>query len=180
MVFNRKAVNMNPDPNYQRWREIAWRRPLTESEQAELRAWLLEHPELQQEAELDEKLNQILAKTAPPVSSNFAARVWQEIERENRPGTVSRPVVAAWWRKLVPRLAVAVVLVVGGLLLYRQQMVTRQNEMAQAARQMAQVEDWSASVWLTDFETIASLSPVAAVADEELLAFSDDLLALTP
>jgi hypothetical protein len=180
MVFNRKAVNMNPDPNYQRWREIAWRRPLTESEQAELRAWLLAHPELQLEAELEERLNHILAKTAPPVSTNFTARVWQEIERENRPGTFNRPVVAAWWRKLVPRLAVAVVLVVGGLLVYRQQMVIRQNELAQAARQMAQVEDWSASVWLTDFETIASLSPVAAVADEELLAFSDDLLALTP
>lgn len=172
---------MNPDPTYQRWREIAWRRPLTEAEQTELRAYLVAHPELQLEAELDEKLNHILAEAAPHVSSNFTARVWQEIEREPRPGTTARPVGGAWgWRQLLPRFAVVVVLVVGGLMLYRQQVVTRQNELAQAARQVAQVEDWSATVWLTDFETIASLSPVAAVADEELLAFSDDLLALTP
>jgi hypothetical protein len=172
---------MNPDPTYQRWCEIAWRRPLTEAEQAELRAYLGAHPELQLEAELDEKLNQILAQTAPPVSSNFTARVWQEIEREQPSGNVLRSDATKWgWRKLLPRLAVVVVLVVGGLVLYRQQVVTRQNELAQAARQMAQVEDWSVTVWLTDFETIASLSPVAAVADEELLAFSDDLLALTP
>jgi len=36
---------MNPDSTYQRLREIGWRRPLTEAEQAELRAWLAAHPD---------------------------------------------------------------------------------------------------------------------------------------
>ena len=36
---------MNPDPIDQRLRESGWRRPLTETEQAELHAWLAAHPE---------------------------------------------------------------------------------------------------------------------------------------
>jgi hypothetical protein len=38
---------MNQDPVYNRLRELSWRRPLTENEQAELRAWVAAHPEAQ-------------------------------------------------------------------------------------------------------------------------------------
>ena len=72
---------MNPDPVYQRLRELGWRRPLTAAEQVELRIWLAAHPEAQAEAEAEAALNQALTRLpAAPVPSNFTARVWQAIE----------------------------------------------------------------------------------------------------
>jgi anti-sigma factor RsiW len=171
---------MNSDPVYQRLRETGWRRPLTAAEQAELRAWLATHPEAQAEVAADESLNAALAQLpAAPVPSNFSARVLQAIEREAAAAPAKQPAAAPWWRIFLPRLAVATLLVVGGTLFYHQQVLKQERELARAARTVATVEETFANpMVLADFEIIASLTPTAAAVDENLLALSEDLLAL--
>src|SRR6185369_12561679 len=105
---------MNPDPVYKRLRELSWRRPLTESEQAELRAWLAAHPEAEEEWETEKHLSAMLHQLPDaPVPSNFTARVRQTVEQETpaarRPGLPSR--WAARWRVFLPHTAAAVVIV---------------------------------------------------------------------
>src|SRR5436190_847578 len=74
---------MNPDPVYKRLRELSWRRPLTESEQAELRAWLAAHPEAQAGWEVEKQLSAMLQQlSGAPVPSNFTARVLQAVGQE--------------------------------------------------------------------------------------------------
>lgn len=167
---------MNPDPVYQKLQEISWRRPLTEAEQAELRAWLLTHPEAQTEVEVDAALSAALVKLPnAPLPSNFTARVLQTIERE---ASRERVVVESpWWRMWLPRFAVALVVVGGGFFAWQNQ-ASKQQELTNAARQVANTELFSDPSVLTDFEVIASLSPAESVADEGLLAMSADLIEL--
>ena len=64
---------MNTDPVNQRWRELAWRRRLTEAELAE---WRAAHPESAPDAETEAALSDALAALPDaPVPSNFTARV---------------------------------------------------------------------------------------------------------
>jgi anti-sigma factor RsiW len=172
---------MNSDPVHQRLREIAWRRRLTPAEQAELQAWLVAHPEAQAEAELEATLDAALAgRGAAPVPSNFTARVMQAIEadskRETRP--IARP--NRWWSKLVPRFAVAALVLSVSVLAYRQHLVGKQNELSVAAKEIAGAQSLSSLTVIEDFEVIRSLTPATAIADENLLALSDELLALHP
>ena len=61
---------MTNDPLYHRLRELSWRRKLTDSEEAELRAWLAAHPEAQAGWEVEAELNQALGRLPDaPVSS---------------------------------------------------------------------------------------------------------------
>src|SRR4051812_34142338 len=92
-----KTSNMT-DPVFQRFREISWRRKLSQAEQAELRAWLLAHPasvpEWQAEARLSENL---AALRDVPVPSNFTSRVLQAIKTEaGRPERDARTRWFAW------------------------------------------------------------------------------------
>jgi anti-sigma factor RsiW len=175
-----KGDAMNQDPAYQKWREIAWRRPLSAKEQAEWRAWLAAHPEAQADVEAELLLSTTLAKLPDaPMPSNFTARVLMAVEKEEaqaKPTTASK---TSWWvRVLLPRLAVAtviVVIVVSGTLAYRQHLKTQQGELAAVASDLVTAQPLSDPAVLEDFEVIASLNPMA---DEKLLALSDDLLAL--
>lgn len=170
---------MNQDPKYQKLREILWRRPLTEPEQSELCAWLAAHPEAQAEVEAEDRLNAALAQwPEAAVPSNFTARVMQAIERD---ATVAQRAPAprpSWWQVLRPRLAAATAVLLGGFLIYQHNAGIQQQELTNAARQVAAAESLSDPAVMADFEVIASLSPMAVVADEKLLALSDDLLAL--
>ena len=171
---------MNQDPVYQRLREIGWRRPLTEAEQTELRTWLVAHPEAQAEIETEEMLSAALARPPDaPMPSNFTARVLQAIERddaaENR---VAPPGSSRWWRVFLPRFALATLVVISGGLFYRHHATVQRQELTNAVQQMVTAESLSDPTVLADFEVIASLSPTAAVADEKLLALSEELLAL--
>lgn len=171
---------MNQDPVYQKLREISWRRALTEAEQAELRAWLLTHPEAQAEAETDAALSAMLAKLpAAPVPSNFTARVLQAIEREADASAKAqaRP-RDSWWHAFLPRLAVACVVLLGGGLLWQQQH-NKQKDLAHVAREVASADLLSDPNVLTHFDEIASLMPVETTPDESLLAMSEDLIALS-
>jgi anti-sigma factor RsiW len=170
---------MNPDPIYQRLHEIGWRRPLTHAEQEELRAWLNAHPEVQADAEADAALNCALAKLPDaPLSSNFTARVLQTIERE--PATTGRAAArhaSTWWRILLPRVAVATVIIgiVAGV--YQHHETVKRAELTAAAKSLATVAavaPLADPAVLKDFEVIRRMSQ----ADEGLLALSEDLMSL--
>lgn len=172
---------MNPDPVYQKLREIAWRRPLNEAEQAELRGWLSAHPEQKAETEVEAALTQALAKLPDaPMPSNFTARVLQAIEREQQAAARSASKTSPpWWRRLIPRIAVASVVVGAGVVVYRHNQAVKQEELADAARNLVVVATAAPLADPTvfeDFEAIRHLSQ----ADEGLLALSEDLLSLKP
>jgi len=169
---------MNSDPVYQRLREAAWQRRLTPTEQAELQAWLAAHPEVQPDVELEAVLDLALEqKPAPRVSSNFTARVMQTIAADAI--ETRSPTPAAWWQRLLPRLAFAAVLIMSGALGFRHyQQLAQQEELTRAAQQLATAQALSNPEVIADFDVIRNLSPTTAAADEGLLALSDELLAL--
>jgi hypothetical protein len=171
---------MNHDPVYQQLREIGWRRPLTDAEQTELRAWLTTHPEAAADIEMDAALNAALAKSPDaPLSSNFTARVMAAIEQDEaaQSRASSRP-KGNWWRVFIPRFAVASFVVVCVTLGYRHNTTVQRMELSDAAQQIAGARELSDMTVIEDFETIRSLNPAEATVDENLLAMSDDLLAL--
>ena len=161
---------MKPDPVYQRWCELSWRRPLTAPEQVELRAWLIAHPEAQAEAEAEMALNQALARLPDaPVPSNFTARLWQTIERDEATKVrTAAPRRTWWWRVLVPRFAVATGVVGSGLLAYRHNESVQQVEFAKSFLAEAGATSLADPKVIADFEVICQLSPPTA-ADEELI-----------
>ncbi len=171
---------MNQDPVYQKLREIGWRRPLHQAEQAELRAWLVAHPQAQAEVEADLILSAALAKLPEAtVPTNFTARVLQAIEKEAAVAPRTAPPKSFWWtRVFLPRFALTAILLVGGTLVYQQNLKRQRGSLANVAQEIIAAGSFSDPTVLADFEVIASLSPTMALADEKLLALSDDLLAL--
>ncbi|MBE0545602.1 MAG: hypothetical protein IH623_30090 [Verrucomicrobia bacterium] len=165
---------MKPDRADNQWREITWRRPLNAGEEAEFRAWLAAHPEAQAEWEAETQLSAALAQLpSAPVPSNFTARVLQSVECESRrelQSPTSRRM--RWWRGFLPRVAVAVAVLGLGLFAYHRHQTARQVE-----RTLQLVEILPDPKALEDFEAISRLS-FATVADEELLALNEELLAL--
>ena len=153
---------------------------MTEAERTELRTWLVTHPEAQTEIETEEMLNAALAQLPDaPIPSNFTARVLQAVEHETAATTtVAAPRSSRWWRVFLPRFAVATLVVISGGLFYRHHATVQRQELTNAVQQMVTAESLSDPTVLADFEVIASLSPTAAVADEKLLALSEELLAL--
>src|SRR5947207_11770509 len=128
---------MIQDPGYQHLRELSWRRKLTSAEEAELRAWLMAHPEAEPEWEIEAALNEALAQLpAPTGASNFTARVLEAVRLEEATATRSgRRGSWSWLRGWLPRTATAIVLLTGSLIFYHhhQQVVRREAE----ARRMA-------------------------------------------
>ena len=163
---------MNNDPVYTRFREILWRRKLTGAEQSELDAWLAAHPEARMEWELESALSHRLAEMADaPVPSNFTARVVQAAHRKaaGREGR-SAPGWRVAWNRLVPRVALALVLAVVGLAGYVHFEAAAQRAKFAHKLQSNVAAAPSADV-LMDFETIRKLrfdEPQAP--DEKLLA----------
>ena len=171
---------MNNDPVYQRLREMSWRRALTEAERAELRAWLASHPEAAADIEAEAALTHALANSPDaPAPSNFTTRVMAAIQQDDaaHARTKSSP-QSHWWRAFIPRFAVAVLVIIGIVFAYRHNANVRRIELAQAAQQMSEARILSDATVIEDFETILCLNPVETIADENLLAMSDDLLAL--
>jgi anti-sigma factor RsiW len=159
---------MNHDPVYRRLRELSWRRPLTESEQADLRAWLAAHPEAQAEWEVETNLSAMLQQLPDaPVPSNFTARVRQAVEREAM--AAERRSGFPWtrrWRVFLPRTAAAVVFIGLGLFAYHRRTVLRQAELV---RTVAAVREVPKPELLEDFEAIRRFGSTPSP-DEELLA----------
>src|SRR5947209_20326361 len=118
------------DPLEIKLRETSWRRPLTAAEQAELQAWLEAHPEARPNWEAKAGLSGVREKIpAPPVSSNFTARVLQAIEREERAPQRRRSRIWSW-RWVLPKVAFATVVVVVGLFTYNERAAARRMALA--------------------------------------------------
>ncbi len=169
---------MNQNPLDQRLREVISRRPLTEAEQAELDVWLSVHPEARADWELELALSKMLARdSAPKVPSNFTARIFQEIEREQKISRRGRTTVwGGWWRALGPRLAVGLVVVVALVAFIHQR---NESVLQKDIEALASVQTLPSVETLQDFDTIRSLN-IVATADEDLLALKDELQTLNP
>ena len=173
---------MDHNPVYNRLRETSWRRELTDAEQAELRGFLASHPEAQADWEVEAGLNAGLNRLPnAPMPSNFTARVLQAVELESAVAGRKRPKPITsvwWWRVFVPRTAVALVVVGAGWFGYQHYRTDEQQSIAEGLAVVATVESPPSSLVLEDFEAVRRLNPTL-VADEELLALNEELLALT-
>jgi len=163
---------MGTDPFYEKLQEISWRRKLTSAEERELRQWLAEHPEVQEQIELELGLSDALQKLPDlPVANNFTARVLQAVERgtiaEARGSESGRKL---WWRlpRWLPRIASAtlVITATGSLYLYNQSVQAKQREAL--VQRVARVQLPSPEI-LTNFEAIRIVSATPGP-DEQLLA----------
>ncbi len=160
---------MTHDPLYTRMRELSWRRKLTEAEEQELRAWLVEHADAQADWEAEAGLNQALDRLPNvPVASNFTARVMQAVERE---AAQELPPAAAWrwWRRWLPRVAFLSVILGSGLLVYHQVQTARRVEYAKSLATVSDVSSMPSPKILEDFDAIRAYK-TAPRADKELLA----------
>jgi len=164
------------DPFYHKLLEISWRRKLTKSELAELRAWLAAHPDARSNWEGEAGLNALLGELGDaPVASNFTARVLQAAERELAAG--ERPSTGwnwNWRRRFQKAAAFATVLLCASLgwLTYHRAATTQQVKLAQKAKSVATISEVSSlpdPEILQNFEAIRQLDSKPAV-DKSLFA----------
>jgi anti-sigma factor RsiW len=164
---------MADNPVFERFREISWRRALTDAEHAELEAWLSAYPEFRAEWEAEMALSTSLAQLPEPaVSSNFTARVLQGLERDLAAGARPR-VPSGWWEALTRKarwvtagtLAVFAILVGFGV---HQRQIEKQHELALADR-VKMLSKMPSREVLENFETIRALNQAPAP-DDKLLA----------
>jgi anti-sigma factor RsiW len=162
---------MNLDRTNERLREAAWRRQLTAAEEAELRAWLAAHPGAREDWEVELALTGLLARLPDtPVPSNFTARVLQAVERDAAAQDRRRvPRHRPFWRALVPRLAVAVVILAAGWFAWQWHAHVQRLKLAQSVAAVANVRALPGPQILEDFEAIRRLRPMPP-ADQELIA----------
>ena len=153
-------------PEQESWREQYWRGQPTAEQLAALRA----APPDATDAALEAALNEALARLRDaPVPSNFTACVLQEVERETR-----RPARAArdWsWilRVLVPRAAAAMLVLGGGMFLFREHRAQQRLVIADSLKAVAAVPTLPSPEALADFDVIRQLDAQPA-ADRELIA----------
>jgi len=148
-------------------RESSWRRKLTDAEQAELHTWLAAHPEARTDWEVESALYAALTRLPDaPVPSNFTARVLQAVEREE-----ARPQVWSWnWHVLVPRIAVAtVVVVVTGLALHHHDLYRQRAALVKSVALLTASQPVPSPEALQNFDAIRRMSQPQH-ADNELLA----------
>jgi hypothetical protein len=154
--------------------EKGLRRPLTSTEWAELQAYWAKHPERQTALDEEVVLTQLLHRLpAVPVSSNFAARVLQAVESDQRQAARRH---SAWMKPWLPSLrwvrALAWAGGTVGLLLfstYSYQAYDR-REMARSVAAVSGVTALPAPEVLQDFDTIQRFGQTPPVVDDELLA----------
>jgi len=158
------------DSDYNRLREESRRRPLTPAEEADLRAWLATHPELRADWDADLALTKMLDRLPDaPVPSNFTARVLRQVECES--ATVSRGQRSSWnWlRSLLPKAAIAAVVLSAGLLAVHEHRFTRREQLAQSVATVSEIASLPSPEILQDFDTIRQMNQQPA-GDQELLA----------
>ena len=163
---------MADERTYERWRELSWRRKPTPAQQAELRAWLAEHPQAladwQAEAALNQALDQLPDAAVP---SNFTALVLQAVGRETAPAP--RPPRFPWlvWRRRLPwlpKMGFLVVLLSASVLSYHQVLAFQRAQLARSVVAISDVASLPSPLILTNFEAIQVLERTPP-ADIELL-----------
>jgi hypothetical protein len=164
-----KSKIMKNDGPISRLHELSWRRKLTETEVAELRARLAADPGVRLDWEVESALNAALDQLPDaPVPSNFNARVMQAVERE-----AARPRAWSWnwnWHVFVPRVAVATaVMVVGGLALHQHAVYNQRVALVKSVALVAGNQPVPSPEALENFDAIRRMSRPQH-ADDELLA----------
>jgi hypothetical protein len=163
---------MATDPLENSLRETNWRGRLSAAEEAQLRSWLLEHPEAGKEWEIEKALTQALNGLADaPVSSNFTARVVQAAQREAAAADrASKPIESAWrwWVRWMPQAAGATLAIALGLVSYAHFREARRVELVRSVTTVTQVASVPSPQALEDFDAIQAMSQ-KPTADEELL-----------
>ena len=149
-------------------RESSWRRKLTETEQAELRAYLAANPDARVDWEMESALNAALTQLPDAsVPSNFTARVLQAVEREE-----ARPRGWSWcwnWHTLVPRVAfAAVVITFTGLAFHHHEIYSQRAALARSVAFVTGGQPVPSPEALENFDAIRRMSQPQH-ADDELL-----------
>lgn len=153
------------------------KRPLTPGEQARLDGWLAAHPadreRWSQEAALSSALRRL---PQPPVPTNFMARVWQDIEAEERRAAPARA-EAGWsgwfrWPSLAQQFALAVLLL-AVVVVFQGRRARSPVQVARSIEQVATFARVPSVELLKDFEAISRLNQASA--DVELLAAFEQL-----
>jgi len=160
---------MKNDGPFTKLRELSWRRKLTETEQADLHAQLAADAGARDDWAMESALNTALDRLPDaPVPSNFTARVMQAVERE-----AARPRAGSWswnWQVLVPRIAVAVMVVGFAGLVYQRHESAKRTELARDITLLAKAQPLPGVEALKNFDAIQRMSQTSTPADDELLA----------
>jgi len=163
---------MTNDPMYDQLRELSWRRQLTGTEEAQLRAWLAAHPEAQADWEAEAGLNAALGQLPDmPVPSNFTARVLQAAERE----TAAEPRRSGWkWRgwprlRWLPKVALTASVVSAGVVSCLLIQDAQRKNLVESVAVVSAVSSLPGPDILKDFDAIRASNP-NPTADEQLLA----------
>ena len=158
----------NNEP-HSKLRESIWRWKLTESEQAELRAYLAANPDARADWEMESALNAALTQLPDAsVPSNFTARVLQAVEHEEaRPRAWSR----RWnWHALVPRVAFAAAgIAFAGLVFQHHEIYRQRIALAKNVALVTGGQPMPSPEVLENFDAIRRMSQPQH-ADDELLA----------
>jgi anti-sigma factor RsiW len=139
-------------------------------EEAQVQAYLANHPEDRASWEEDLSLNQLL-RQAPdaPISSNFTARVLQMARATQRQAGGTKRAWRHWlldgW---IPKVATAAVIMGIGLLSYHQHQLTARREMARTLATMATAGN--SLELLQNFDAIQRLTQVPPDVDRDLIA----------
>jgi anti-sigma factor RsiW len=164
------------DPVENQFRELSWHQRLTDAERAALQEFLAAHPEAKADWEAESQLNSLLEKLpeAPPVASNFTARVMQAVERETAARTRERTI--GGWSRLFLRTWLArgamacAVVGVSCFAIYQHQLGERRM-MAQNVAALAEAYSATGPVSAEDFDSICRLGGDEPVKpDTELVA----------
>ena len=160
---------MKDNELHSKLRESSWRRKLTETEQAGLRAYLAANPDARADWEMESALNAALARVPDaPVPAHFTARVLQAVEREE-----ARPHGWSWrwnWHTLVPRVAfAAVVITFTGLALHHHEIYSQRAALARSVAFVTRGQPVPSPEALENFDAIRRMSQPQH-ADDELLA----------
>jgi anti-sigma factor RsiW len=158
------------ESDYNLLREKSWRGKLTPAEEASLRAWLAGHPETEADWELEGDLTRALEKLPDvPVPSNFTARVLQAVDRETAAAGPRANWMKWFLRSLLPKAAVAAVVLAAGFLTYHEQTTAKRQELVQGVKVVAGVSSLPGPEILQDFDTIRQMSTTPGP-DQELIA----------
>jgi hypothetical protein len=154
----------------QNLRETSWRRPLTASEEAELRTFLKDDPNAQADLELDLALSKGLERLPDvPVPSNFTARVLDAVAREAKSAEHRHHRLRWSWRRLVPKFAIAGLAACAVLFIQHQQAEAKRVQLVQSVAAVSSVSSLPSPEVLEDFEAIQRLNTTPPP-DETLLA----------
>ena len=167
------------DSQYNELRAASWRRKLTSAEEAEMQAHLSAHPAAQADWEDDLALTrQLQGLPDAPLPSNFTSLVMQAVAAE-KPAQPPSPRWLefgwrAWLSRLVPRLALVVLVVVLGVGSFSRYKDYSRLQVAKAVGEFLQVANipgrGPGPEFFEDFDAIQQLRPVSFSKDDDLLA----------